>query len=82
MSKSKCGTCGYEWLTGRDGSHSCVTKLKKNFEELEGVYIRVLYHATGGAMSKAYDDVEQICSVIDDHVNDLIADEIKEAKAT
>ena len=78
MGKSSCCTCGYEWLTGKGGSHSCVTQLKKNFSELEDVYIKVLYHATGGSMSKAYDDVDQICSVIDDHVNDLISYELKE----
>jgi len=31
MSKlSKCCTCGYEWITGKDGSHSCVEHLKKD----------------------------------------------------
>ena len=26
--KSKCCSCGYEWETGKDGSHQCSEKLK------------------------------------------------------
>ena len=27
--KSQCCTCGYEWITGRDGSHSCSQEMAK-----------------------------------------------------
>jgi hypothetical protein len=26
--KSTCGTCGYQWMTGQDGRHSCVPRLE------------------------------------------------------
>ena len=25
--KSKCATCGYEWITGMNGAHNCAEKL-------------------------------------------------------
>ena len=30
---STCATCGYEWQTGRDGSHSCVEYLISSFNQ-------------------------------------------------
>ncbi len=32
---SKCCTCGYEWLTGTDGSHSCSSVMVKTIETLK-----------------------------------------------
>lgn len=29
---SECGTCGYEWLTGHDGDHSCVKHLLEDLD--------------------------------------------------
>lgn len=27
--KSKCCSCGYEWITGQDGTHSCILSLQR-----------------------------------------------------
>jgi len=35
--RSKCRTCGYEWFTGLDGSHSCSTELLKKTDRLEKI---------------------------------------------
>jgi hypothetical protein len=71
MSKSKCCTCGYEWLSGRDGSHSCTAELKKTIVGLENKYVEVIIHATGGRVNNPYEDVNIIKSVIDDHIGDI-----------
>lgn len=34
--KSTCLSCGYEWLTGTDGSHSCSSEMSKTIETLKG----------------------------------------------
>ena len=31
----KCGTCGYEWVWGKDGSHYCPEYLQKQIDELK-----------------------------------------------
>lgn len=33
--KSKCCTCGYEWITGENGSHSCSQELNKRLKKIE-----------------------------------------------
>lgn len=33
--QSECCTCGSKWITGQDGSHSCVDNLQTKIEELE-----------------------------------------------
>ena len=30
---SKCASCGFEWITGRDGSHSCTDMLRTKLNE-------------------------------------------------
>lgn len=32
----KCSVCGFEWLRGHDGSHSCIDGLKKENQKLKG----------------------------------------------
>jgi len=32
---SVCCTCGAEWRTGHDGSHSCTDKMAKSIKELK-----------------------------------------------
>lgn len=33
MKMSKCGRCGYEWVTGKSGAHDCATELEKTIKE-------------------------------------------------
>ena len=33
--KSKCCTCGFEWETGKNGSHSCTEALLKQIDDLQ-----------------------------------------------
>lgn len=35
MDKCKCCDCGYEWIRGQDGSHSCVEYLQKDLKVTE-----------------------------------------------
>jgi len=32
---STCGTCGFRWFTGNDGSHSCTEYLLQKIKRLE-----------------------------------------------
>lgn len=34
---SKCGSCGYEWYTGKDGRHSCSDHLNKKLHLIAGI---------------------------------------------
>ena len=34
MKLSKCGTCGYEWVQGSDGSHRCQDTMQKTIDAL------------------------------------------------
>lgn len=34
ISISTCGTCGYEWRTGQDGSHTCATRMAETIADL------------------------------------------------
>ena len=33
--KVACCTCGYKWVSGRDGRHSCTTAMSKRIKQLE-----------------------------------------------
>ena len=33
MKKSACSICGYQWLTGQNGSHQCSTELLSKIED-------------------------------------------------
>jgi len=35
MEKAKCCDCGYEWLKGQHGGHSCVNQLRQQLEAAE-----------------------------------------------
>ena len=37
--RSQCCTCGYQWPTGHDGSHSCSENLLKKLDEWKAVFI-------------------------------------------
>jgi len=70
--KSKCCTCGFEWKTGTNGSHSCSDTFQKKINE--AVKIAVQYGGTDGAHHKDW--------VIDQMTRILTGDEYDRVVAT
>ena len=38
----KCDMCGFQWVRGHDGSHSCAEKIKEDLICMEGRFQKVL----------------------------------------
>lgn len=63
--KNKCYTCGYEWETGKDGSHSCSDIFKRRINKATDIAAR--FGQTDGAHHKTW--------VIDQMVRTLTGDD-------
>lgn len=42
--KSRCATCGYSWITGRDGSHYCPDYMAKTIAGYRQLLIKYVAH--------------------------------------
>lgn len=57
--KSKCRTCGYEWNTGQDGSHSCSEVLNKEIVELK-IQVKEIDKENNGYMTRLENKIIKI----------------------
>lgn len=48
MKKSTCCTCGYQWLTGQDGSHQCSIELLSKIENMAKALQKIKDIVVGG----------------------------------
>ena len=61
MEKSKCCTCGFEWKTGTNGSHSCSNTLQKKINS--AIEIAIKYGGIDGAHHKDW-VIDQIVRIL------------------
>lgn len=70
MDKSKCCTCGFEWKTGTDGSHSCAKVLQERIDE--AIALAVKYGGIDGAHHKDW-VIDQVIRVLaKDKYNEVV----------
>lgn len=68
---SKCCTCGFEWRTGQDGSHSCSATMAKTMQK--AIDLGTEYGGIDGAHHKAWVIDQMIRILAGDQYDEVIA---------